>query len=958
MSQIATRTERVVLELESNLTTGLARDAAAVALLKRELAGLDGSNRKASTSTRTLERDTESFARRADRSSSSIDQFSGRLGLLIDAATALGPALVPLGAVGIAGVEGLAASFGFAAAGAGTMVLALHGVSDALTKFNKASLDPTAANIKAAQLAMDKLPPSAQQFVLQLHRLGPELKDLQTAAGEDFFPGLTDGLDAVMRDSPLVQHALRGIGGELGNLAREAGRSLSSDQWRPFLRFVGDEAPGALDQMGHAAGLTAHGVAAIWMAFQPLNDQMGQGLVELAGDFDRWATSLDKTKGFEDFLDYVRENSPRVIQLLGDVGDLFVNVAQAAAPLGGPTIQALDLIVKALDLIANSPLGTPLLLLLQLNSVLRLTSRGLGALGFDAKIGLGGVTAGAREGSTALKGLRADAASAGAALRGIGTNIGKNAAGGTPLLTGVNREGLANLAKGAALAGGMAFAVSGLDQKMGLTNATSLAMAGSLAGPWGSAVGGAVGLALDWQAALQKDKEEVSGLRSEVSQFAASGNIVALGKLAQTAQTTADSVSGLGAGLGEQIASKASIPVAAFDTLSGAINKFNGELTGSTLSISNLTQLQQIATRMQPAMEKLGLTFDDLVNLPPDQLPKVINHLVQITRRSDAAVGSTRNVAHAFASMGDDALTADQRVQGLTDSLDALLDPKLNLGQAADAFQRGLNDLKQSLDKTGRSLKGNSDAAITNRDAIRQQVTNLKAWVEAQAKAGVAPEKMIATLKEGRKALLDTGEAAGLNRDEIRRMLDEMKLTPKLIKTAISLTGVDAADRELSRLTRTRIVHIDVQTRFGHSSVTATGGHVLDGFAGGGTIPGPRAPYGDRVLTMLAPGEEVISNRFGQADQHRELLKAINARRYADGGTVAQSRVSVNVAGATTVRGGGDIDYNRLASAMAALRPAPPVYGNIYMQPHNYNEFRRELDRDRAMASLSGVRRD
>ncbi len=59
--------------------------------------------------------------------------------------------------------------------------------------------------------------------------------------------------------------------------------------------------------------------------------------------------------------------------------------------------------------------------------------------------------------------------------------------------------------------------------------------------------------------------------------------------------------------------------------------------------------------------------------------------------------------------------------------------------------------------------------------------------------------------------------------------------------------------------------------------------------AAGGTIPGQRAPYGDKVLSWLAPGEEVISNRHGQADKHRPLLKAINSGQYqghADGGTV------------------------------------------------------------------------
>jgi hypothetical protein len=78
--------------------------------------------------------------------------------------------------------------------------------------------------------------------------------------------------------------------------------------------------------------------------------------------------------------------------------------------------------------------------------------------------------------------------------------------------------------------------------------------------------------------------------------------------------------------------------------------------------------------------------------------------------------------------------------------------------------------------------------------------------------------------------------------------------------------------------------------------------------ADGGTIPGARQPYGDKAFYMLAPGEEVISNRYGQADRHRDLLKAINAGGLADGGTVraALARVSapnVNVSPSMSLAG-------------------------------------------------------
>jgi hypothetical protein len=89
----------------------------------------------------------------------------------------------------------------------------------------------------------------------------------------------------------------------------------------------------------------------------------------------------------------------------------------------------------------------------------------------------------------------------------------------------------------------------------------------------------------------------------------------------------------------------------------------------------------------------------------------------------------------------------------------------------------------------------------------------------------------------------------------------------------------------------------------GAQDTTGTGGHVLTGpTAGGGTIPGPRYPYRDKMLTPTAPGEEVISNSHGQADMNRVALKAANRG----------ARLAVISGG---LAGGGTVDrYQRVST--------------------------------------------
>jgi hypothetical protein len=74
------------------------------------------------------------------------------------------------------------------------------------------------------------------------------------------------------------------------------------------------------------------------------------------------------------------------------------------------------------------------------------------------------------------------------------------------------------------------------------------------------------------------------------------------------------------------------------------------------------------------------------------------------------------------------------------------------------------------------------------------------------------------------------------------------------------------------------------------SKITAGGGGAGGAHpagADGMTVPGQRHPYGDKLLILAAPGEEVISNRFGQADQFRADRAAGRIPAYAGGGSVS-----------------------------------------------------------------------
>lgn len=791
---------------------------------------------------------------RIDNGSKSIDKYSGRLSLLVSGLGALGPALVPIGAAMVPLVTTATADLGFLAAGAGVTKLAFHGLGTALNAFNKASLQPTAANIAAAQLAMDKLPPSAQAFVLELHRLNPELTKLRESAASGIFPGLTAGLTDVTSVGPLAQRTVHGIALAMGALGQQAGQAVAGPEGRAFLRYFGHEAPLALHQMGQAAGYGADGVFRLVKDFTPLTHGVNAGIVALARNFDQWATSLGKSKDFESFLAYIEANGPKVIALLGNVGSLFGNIVQAAAPLGGPTLDALNLIVKALDLIASSPLATPLVALLQVSAILKLASAGMKALGLSATIGLGGIAKGAAGAKGELSGVAAEAKSAGLALRTMGGNLGKNAASGVPLMAGVDKAGLANLAKGVGLVAGVGIVASGVAGKIGATNTATMALVGSMAGPLGTAVGATVGAFEDWRASVDSTQASIKALQATSNSFDLSAQ---RNQIALTVKSYNDSQASFGnyldfidhsvfggtTALNQQksaIAAAQAAQQANIGILSQLFTQLNGGPTNAakvatTPGLTFAKQMAETAARAQPAMDALGISVKNLDDAAKaGDLGPLLHQIVDWTNNADSAKGRTDAVAAAFVAMGNQGATAADRVTTLSSALDALVNPMLDLQQTSDAFQKSLNDFTSSVAKHSKALRGNSDAAIQNRTALEGLVTNSVALIKAQAAAGgpgAAPKALTQSMIQQRQAIIQAATAAGLNKDAVRAMIAQFGLTPKLIKTTLQLEGVTAAEQQLNWLTRTRVAQVNVQT---HGTVNTTGGRVLTSHAAGG----------------------------------------------------------------------------------------------------------------------------
>ncbi len=465
---MTTRRERVLLELEDNFTRQMIQAAGATQLLKRELNSLSGTSVNTSRDSDRVSKSLASVGTSSDKTSrqlrdgaNQLDRYSGRVRLLTEAAVVLGPALVPIGTAAVPAIAGLAAGLGAAAGAAGVAALAFAGVGDGLKALNAYELEPTAENLDAMRTAMEKIGPAGADLVRFVSSLEPELRALQDTAREGMFPGIESGIRELLPLLPQVQRIVGNVATELGRLMDDAGGALSGPQFREFFDYLETDAATTLSHFARATGNVIEGLGHLAAAFAPLSLDFSAGLERMTRSFADWADGLAETEGFANFVDYVRESGPQVLDLLGSLGGALVAIAQAAAPWGSVVLPILTSLADVLATIAGSPIGGPLFT----------AAAGFMALS-RAVVPIRAAVTGL---SDAFLDLRTSPDRAGAAMSRFG--------------------GAARVAAGA---GGMGLLIAGLHETSdglgALEGAAGGALAGfSVGGPWGAAIGGAVG---------------------------------------------------------------------------------------------------------------------------------------------------------------------------------------------------------------------------------------------------------------------------------------------------------------------------------------------------------------------------------------------------------------------------------------------------------------------------------
>ncbi|MBS45290.1 MAG: hypothetical protein CMH83_19400 [Nocardioides sp.] len=931
---MTTRRESVQLILQDDFTTPMAKAAVATAMLRKELKDLDGtrvSTRRATNEVDKVTTSADGAADAVDRvgdssrdTSKEIDQLSGRVRLLRQTLALIGPAVLPIGAVAAPAITTLATAATGGVVAVGSLAAAFQGVGDAVKALDEYQADPTLANLQKSQEALAQLGPDARAFVAAFDGFQPTLTMLRDSAAAGWFPGLIDALEHGEDLAPKVARLLEHVSEAGAQAVADGAESLASPRWADFWRMLDDEMPAVITDTGKLVGDFTHGLSEMWESAVPTNQAGMEWLTGLADTFDRWASSEQGRADVQAFLDYAVEQAPLVRDFFVETTDALVQLMQAAEPLSGPVLTTLTKMVEIVGTVADSDLGTPIFAgmaaLSAYNRTLAITARlqqstfGQAAVGqLAAGGGLQGVFG--RQVNSMKAGIPT-AQQFGTVVYRAGQSAKYADERTLAARQSVRGFGAAAGAAAAPLAG-LALATTDLNDSVGASNTEIGLLLGTLGGPWGVVLGGAVGAIQDATAANDGLETAIAA----VQDAAAKGDINAL---RETLRTLREEQNAWEESVDDWrdpekwLTWKSLTPLRGVDTLTGFWNEFivnSDDAADSAREVGKSALEWQRGFAATPAathVETFTAVFNELEGQIDDtarasrglrnDLADALGFLDKFGLRTDYAA-AIDDVTDSLEENGKSFDENKRKGQANQKAIEALARTGLQLYDALDGKRAKAQFLDQLRDDVRSALKqfdlGN--AAVRKFLEDLQLVDRKKVTPEIDVDTK-DPRRQVKQVEQVLDALgldvtmpavaLEVGKfhAGEQNVRALLMNLARITADPHVIAVIRdALNGIGTVrgalaslhDKEITVTTR----HVNViSTRKAANDPSAPLADAAG--ADGLTVPGPRLPYRDKVLIYAAPGEEIISNRYGQADQFRADRAAGIIPAYANGGNV------------------------------------------------------------------------
>jgi TP901 family phage tail tape measure protein len=229
-----------------------------------------------------------------------------------------------------------------------------------------------------------------------------------------------------------------------------------------------------------------------------------------------------------------------------------------------------------------------------------------------------------------------------------------------------------------------------------------------------------------------------------------------------------------------------------------------------------MTLFPQYKSLLQDQANQLGVTTlsaQDYADWMGGHVPDAVSKAAASSGKATTAFTNQTGAQDQLKSLTDQLIGAEDQLHKATDQLindfTVLNQGALNQESANEAWLGSLDDLITSTKGHSHSLDINTDAGRKNRAQIVGDIKAMNDKITADFQATAKSKGLSAATDEAstrlgtqRRRLEDAAVAAGFNRGEVHKMIDQMLLTPKELRTLIATKDMDKVKRQIRDLQR------------------------------------------------------------------------------------------------------------------------------------------------------------
>lgn len=177
---------------------------------------------------------------------------------------------------------------------------------------------------------------TAQKFFNMMNTTGVKTFDALLSAAGRFGDGLVNVFTQLAPLFLWVANGLDSLGQKFQNWANSVAGQKAI---QAFIEYTKTNLP----KLGQIFGNVFSGIGNLMIAFGQNSSNIFDWLVKLTSQFRAWSEQVGQSQGFKDFISYVQENGPTIMQLIGNIVKALVAFGTAMAPIAS----------KLLDFITN-----------------------------------------------------------------------------------------------------------------------------------------------------------------------------------------------------------------------------------------------------------------------------------------------------------------------------------------------------------------------------------------------------------------------------------------------------------------------------------------------------------------------------------------------------------------------------------------------------------------------------